>query len=383
MGKGYSQYLQGDCLNTPLNNTMEFFKAVNLNLAFSSPNCSNQRVSGFFGCGSSPLLTPPKPYTYQIPPNYIPPSDTIVYGRMYGKSSDTDVKTLTFLDGSDVWFNSTEVAPWAPTAYCPFPYNVYNRSGPAFSQSSCYGSMVRKLANNNTYIDRLMYDWVDASLEVPWVDYNYKLCQEPCKTKNWLIMSQPATSLYTSIPEPFLITSHYEQSGSAVPSSSLYGGNLYIPFCDPMPVRSADGTPRGYYTGLSFLPIFGQASIVFPTQPYLPPDQWSPVPPPNTPKVNPRNAFFSIELWTFFRGTSLDPNFIVGSPLISKVRFYLYSLAPGGPGQSRDWRFPFRILFQDTVYADYATPIDCNIIGSGTPLRITLNQTNIKCLVTY
>jgi hypothetical protein len=242
--------------------------------------------------------------------------------------------------------------------------------------------MTRKLNNNNTYIDRLMYDWIDSGLEVPASDYGYKFCSEPCRTKNWLIMSHPATSLWTSIPEPFKITSHYEQSGSAVPSNAAYGGNLYIPFCDPMNVRAADGTLLGQYTGLSFVCIYGQASIVFPVIPYLPPDPYSPVPPPNTPTVDPKKAFYSYEIWSFFRGTSVDPNVPLGSPLISKIRFWLYSLAPGGPGQTRDWRYPFRIIYQSSVYADYPTNINCNIIGGATE-QIIVNQTNIKGLITY
>lgn len=382
MGAGYSTYLQAECLNTPLNNNIDLFKTITSHVVFSSPDCSNQRESGFFGCQSSPLLSPPVPYTENIPENYIPVSETVVYGKLYGKTGNTNPVLLTALNGDPVYFNSTEFAPWTNVKYCPAPYNVYNRSGPAFENCHCYGSLQRKLNNNNTYQDRLYYDFIDSGVQVPHPDYTFKQCGTGCPTNNWLIFSQPATNFWTSIPEPFKITTHFEQSGSACPSSPSYGGNLYIPFCDNMPVRKSDGTLAGYYTGLAFSLVYGQCSVVFPVRPYLPPDPYSPVPPPNTPEVDPKKAMWSVEMSTYFRGTSVDPGYEIGSPLLSKIRFWLYSLAPGGPGQTRDWRFPFRILYQSSVYADYPTIIDCNVIGSG-PYRITLNQTNVKVLITY
>lgn len=387
MGKGYSQYLRGDCLNTPENNNMALFKTVNAHLVFSSPECTNQRTSGFFACGSYPFLVPPVNYTEQIPQNYIPPGDTIVYGKLYGKSQDTTPITLKDLKGNDVYFNSTEIQPWLPVPYCPMPYNIYQRSGPAFTNCHCYGAMVRRLANNNNYENRANYEWVDAAMQLPYSGYaeRFPVCGEGCTTTNWLIMSNPAMPMWTSNDNPLVITTHYEQSGYNCPSNASNGGNLYIPFCAPMNVREADGNLLGQYTGIGFSLIYGQGSIVFPTRPYLPPDEWSPVPPPNTPEVNPRRAFWSLEVSYFFRGTSVDPvNKPLGSPLIGKMRFYLYSLAPGGPGQSRDWRFPFRILFQQSIYGDFRTPIELNVLTSPVTTQvINVNMTNMKALVTY
>jgi len=383
MGQGYAEQVQADCLSVPENNSMNFFRNVNVNITFSSPECSNQRDSGFFACGSSPLLTPPKPYTQTFPQNYIATADSIVYGRLYGQSSGTDIKELTFYNGDPVYFSANDFAPWLPTTYCPFPYNRYTRSGPAFTMPHCYGTMRNKLKYDNSYFDRLNHEWIDAGVQVPYPDYNYKLCGKGCPTKNWLIMAHPATQLWTSNPEPFKIKNFYEESGYPVPNSALYGGNYFVPFCAPMNVRKADGTLAGQYYGLSYLTIFCPAVIVFPVNPYLPPDPYSPVPPPNTPKVNPNRAFYSLEVWTFLTGRSSQPNYPVGSPLLSKVRYWLYSLAPGGPGQTRDWRQPFRVIFQSTIYADYPTRIDCNIIGTTEKQRICINQTNMKVLTCY
>jgi hypothetical protein len=382
MGAGYSNYLKGDCLNTPEDNGMSFFKTVNTNIVFSSPNCNQQLNSGFFGCGSYPFLSPPSSYTEQIPQNYIPPSNSIMLGKNYGRSSNIDVVTLkTYTNNDDVYFNNTELNPWKPKKYCPAPYNINNRSGPAYTNCHAYGSMVRKLANQNSYTDRLYFDWLDG-FQLPYAGYNWKTCNEPCVLNNWLIMSHPATFMYTSIPQPFLINDHFEESGSPCPSDATNGGLNYIPFCAPMNVRKSDGTLIGQYTGLSFCTVFGMANLAIPVRPYLPPDEWSPVPPPNTPEVNPRRMFIKMEVWCFWRGTSVDPNYLLGSPLIQKQAYYFYSLAPGGAGQSRDWRFPFRLIFAQGVYGNFDVPITLNIVGGGTQ-NIVSNLSNMKALVSY
>lgn len=374
MGKGYSLPLAGQCINDGNDSGLYFMKTVNMHVVWSSPTCSAQTDGGFFACGSSPFFTPPKPYTEPYPINYVPPSGSTSYGFIYGISENVPV-TLTGLNGDPLYFSAGDLAPWLPKTYCPPPYNVYNRAGPAYTNCHCYGAMTRRPANNNNYANRANYDFIDG-FEVPYADYNAKICGE-CKTKNWLIFSNPAQPLYTTVDEPFLISTHFEQSGSAAPSDSANGGNLYVPFCAPMNVRKEDGTIVGQYTGLAVSAVFGMASLAYGfANPYLPPNEWSPNPPPK-PKVDSHRAFYSLELSTYFRGTSTDSSYVVGSPLLSRQRYWLYS----GPNTG-NWRYPFRIMFQTTLYATNPTTIRLNVLG-GTTQDLTLNNTNQKILVTY
>lgn len=380
MGKGYNTLIQGDCLNIPQDNSVPLFKTINCHLVWSSPQCSNQRNSGIFGCKAGSLV-PTIPYTEQIPLNYIPPSDAVVFGKVYGQNLNPT--TLKTIGGEDIFFNYNDLTPWLPRKYCPVPYNIYDKSGPSFTNCHCFGGLIRKMADVNSYQNRLDFDFVDSNMKVPYPRWEKYGCGQKCETYNWLSYTHPASSLYTSIPEPFKITTHFEQSGSPVPSDATKGGNLYLPFCSPMNVRDTNGVVIGRYTGLSFGIIFGQANINMPVRPYLPYDEWTVEPDPTKyPEVDPHKVFYSCDVWVFMRGVTEPDKLPLGSPLLGKIRYYLYSKAPGAPGQIADWRFPFRILFQQGVYGDLPMDVSLNLVGGGTQ-GIKLNFTNQKILVTY
>lgn len=378
MGRGLSYKLRGQCINAGSDSGLYFFKTVNLNMVWSSPTCSAQTQGGFFACGSSPFFPPPneRPGTEGYPINYVG-NNGLVYGKSYGKSQFDPIE-LTTLTGNPVYFNATDFAPWRPVNYCPPPLNRESRSGPAFKNCHVYGAMTRRLANNNNYTGRAEYEFVDG-FEVPYADYNIKLCGDGCPTKNWLIFSNPAQPLFSTVNQPFTILTHFEQSGEPAPSDPANGGNLYVPFCGNMNVRAEDGTVIGYYSGLSISAVFGMCSLAYGfADPYRPPDEWSPLPPPK-PKADPARAWYSLEVSVYFRGVTTNPDPIgtLGSPLIGKFRYYLYSGLSTG-----NWRYPFRVLFQDTIYATNPMRVNCNIIGEA-PQEIIINTTNQKALVSY
>lgn len=375
MGKGLSYRLPGQCVNDGANSGLYFFKTVNMHMVWSSPTCSTQMESGFFACGSDPLLVPPKAGTEKYPPNFIPTSDSVVFGRPYGKSFTTPTE-LTALNGDPVYFSQNDIAPWKPTTYCPPPLNRYSRAGPAYNNCHLYGAMNRRKANNNNYTNRADYNFIDG-FEVPYADYKEKLCGTGCPTQNWLIFSNPAQPLFTTVNEPFTISTHFEQCGQPCPSDPNNGGNLYVPFCAPMRARKENGDVIGEYTGLAVSAVFGMCSLAYGfARPYLPPNEWDPSTPPK-PRVDSGRAFYSIEVSVYFTGNSTDPSYLLGSPLLGKYRYYLYS-AP----QNQKWKYPFRVLFQDTIYASNPMQIICNVINEG-PLTFTLNASNQKVLVTY
>jgi hypothetical protein len=386
MGKGFANRLSANCINKGLINDqpsgLNFLRTVNYHIVFSSPNCTQSMPGGFFSCGSSDLLTPPSPYTRPYPINYVAPSGSMTQAFAYGKSSSTEPTILRRLDGEQVYLTAADYAPLAPKPYCPAPYNIAKRAGPAFPIQSAFGSMQRRNPTLGNYPGRDNYDFLDASNTMPDVDRNVYLCEtgdKRCDSNNWLIYSGQGNDavlpIYTNCANPFLITTHWEQSETAAPYSPL--GQDYLPFCDPIPARLLDGTIIGYYTGLCFSLIFGASVLAYgPFPQYLPSDPYSPLPPPKPP-VDSHKAFYSVEIATFFRGQTTNANYPLGSPLLAKQRYWLYS-----GFNTPNWRFPFKFMCADSIYASNPFIIQVGVIGD-TDKELTLNFSNQKVLITY
>lgn len=380
--KGYAERLNANCFNNGANTGTNLLKTLSYHIVYSSPNCTAQLNGGFFACGSSDLLNPPVPYTRQYPPNYNPPSTSIVLGKKYGASSQTEPTVLTRLDGVPVWFSNADLAPLKPVPYCPQPYNIYKRSGPAYQNCTAYGSLNRTNPTLPIPLNRKEYAFLDAFITVPDPERNVKLCEtgdKVCATNNWLTVAGLGDDLllplFTTIPEPFLITTHYEQSKSPAPFD--INGNSFIPFCNYLAARLETGEQIGYYSGICFSLIFSPAAITYgPVNPYLPQNEWSPVPPPKPP-VDPHRAFYTLELSTFFRGHTTDVRFPIGSPLISKQRYYLYV----GP-ENTNYQYPFRILFQESIYGSNPIQLTFNTVGAA-PTTLPIDLTGQKVLITY
>jgi hypothetical protein len=306
--------------------------------------------------------------------------------RYYGR--DNPLVNLTTLNGTPVWFDTNEINPWRKKFYCPAPYNRYDRAGPAITTPHCYGSATRKPMTAPAYKNRQAYSFVD-SFELPHSEYKdlNEICGPGCKIRNFLIFmggvgGSSADYIYCTQPEPFLVDTHFEQCGESPSTDTSKGGLMNIPFSAPMNARLADGKLIGSYKAFAFSIVFGNCALVAPINPYLPPDEWSTALPPR-PKVNPLNQFFSAQVSVYMVGESLDPDDIVlGSPLLTRYRYYFYS-KPGGDGQTLDWRYPFRVLGQQTIYGSEPVTLALNVLQQPTQEQIYLNFTNARLLVTY
>lgn len=377
---GYAQRLNANCNNNGSNTGANLLKTLNYHIVFSSPTCTTPLEGGFFACGAD-SLTPTTPFTQKYPPNYNPPSGSTVLGKEYGSSSQTESTILTRLDGEPVWFTQADLYPLRKVFFCPPPYAVYTRSGPAFSNCTCYGSLDRADPTKPIPTNRTNYKFLDANITVPDPERNVKFCETGngiCATNNWLTVAALGNDLllplFTSIPQPFTVQTHFEQSNSPAPFNSL--GENYIPFCENLACRLESGAQIGYYSGLCFSFIFSPGVITYgPINQYLPQNEWSPALPPK-PVVDPHRAFYTCELSTYFRGHTTDPTYPVGSPLISKQRYYLYV----GTENVR-YQYPFRILFQESVYASNPFKITLNTIDAS-PTVFDLDFTGQKVLVT-
>lgn len=384
--QGFSERVSAYCLQDGFINNqasgLNFLKTVNYHIVYSSPNCTQNMPSGFFACGSSDLLVPPVPFTRPYPVNFVAPSGSLCQAFAYGKSSSTDPTTLTRLDGQPVYLSAADYAPLAPKPYCSAPYNIAKREGPAFPIQTAFGSMNRRNPALGNYTGRKTYNFLDSSYSMPDPERNTYLCEvgdKRCPTYNWLTFAGQGNDavlpIYTSCPNPFLITSHYEQSGEATPYNAL--GQDYLPFCAPIPARLDDGTQIGYYSGLCYSILFGVNVLSYGAFPqYLPQDPYSPALPPKPP-VNSHYAFYSVEISTYFRGHTTNANYPLGSPLISKQRYWLYSGL-----NTPNWRYPFKFMCADTIYASNPFKIKFTVIGDGDK-EMTLNFSNQKLLVTY
>jgi len=381
MGSGYSNRLLGQCVNSGSNSGVEFLRTVSFNIAYSSMNCTSGVDGNYMACGSSPLFTPPVAGTEPYPQNYIPPSGTMPFCPIYGLSDGTIPVELTRLDGEPVWFTSADVAPWQGRSYCPPPYDRGKAYGPSFKSCTCFGSMEKKDPTTGMYVNRESYDFVDG-FEVPDPDRQVKICGQGCPTRNWLIFSGAGNDavipIFSSVAEPFKINTHYENSGESAPSSPNYGGDRFIPFCAPINCRRETGEVIGQYTGLCFSAVFGMSNLAYAfANPYLPSDPFTPLPPPKPP-VDSHRFFASLELSTYFTGITSDGNFPLGSPLINKTRYWIYSSATITP-----WRYPLKIMFSSGIYLSNPFFIRMNVIGDPTPFDLKMNLTNQKVYVSY
>lgn len=358
MGIGYAESpITATCLNQVANNFKPLFPFVNVHTVFSSPTCGQNRTSGIFGCKTSGTENIPISYTF---PN------TLIQSKKYGVENKT--VNLKSYSNVDVYFNIADISSILPRQYCPSPFLTYT-SGPSLTTAHCY----THLKSRTNYQDRLNYNFVDSSIQIPDNDL-----PDDCKTNNWLIFSNPAAKFYTNnITDPFKVISFYEQSGNSPSSDSTKGGNNYMPFCTPITARDQTGVALGQYTGLTFLYKFGQAINIVPFRPYLPYDPYTTI--PNTTRVNPNALFYSLEVDVFWRGS----NNILGSPLLNRIRYWFYSKAPGGEGQPVAYYDPFALIFKDTGFTyDWSFDLNLNIIGSAQQ-TITINLSNMQNLVTY
>ena len=379
---GYAERINANCFNNGNNTGTNLLKTLSYHIVYSSPNCSTPIDGGFFACGSSNLLVPPVPYTQPYPINYVPPSGSCVLGQIYGTSSQTEPTTLTRLDGQPVWFTAGDMAPIDEKSYCPAPYNVAKRAGPAYPNCTAFGSLNRADPTDPIPTNRQYYEFLDAFLTVPDAERNINLCEtgdKICPTNNWLTVAGLGDDLllplFTSIMNPFVITTHFEQSGTAAPYNAL--GNGYIPFCANLNARLETGEIIGYYSGICFSLIFSPAAITYgPINQYLPQNNWNPAPPPRPP-VDSHRAFYTLEMSTYYKGHTLDGNFPIGSPLISKQRYYLY-VAP----ENTYYQYPFRILFAQGLQGSNPIKVTYNVIGTD-PTTLDMNLTGQKVLITY
>lgn len=371
MGKSYSVRIRGDCVNVPQDNNMMLFKTVNCHIVCSSPNC-NPFESGLMGCKAS-NFSPMTPYTEVIPEGYVFPN-SLNMGRKYGGDTTDKSMQLKTPSGKYIYFNSSDYDKIKKRSYCPY-YRGYAQ-GPAVQSAHCFVDLQRKLNNVNTYENRLEYDFVDAYQTIP--EGADPVCGKGCKTNNWLGFVHPAASLYTSITEPFRISNFYEESGESPSTNSSLGGFNFIPFCSSITARDSDGTALGSYIGYTFVAIFGLNCSNFPCKRYLPEDPYDTAP-TNKRKINPRMAIYGLELWAFWVGAGG-----IGSPLISKHRFWFNSLAPGNMGQISNWMKPFAILFKTPgFYGGNSKIVNCRVLNQPDVKDIEINLTNLQGLITY
>lgn len=377
MGKGYSYRIEAECLENPVKNNMDFFNTINCHIAMHSPACGQQN-GGIFGCGTSMTGVPS---TQPISVAYVLPNE-LVLGKIYG-STNKDVSLMSRTSREVYFTNSDAVNYILPREFCLPPYNRYKASGPPLQNAHCYQVLSRREFDQANYIKRLDHDFVDSYREMPEEDITdrSRQCGDGCLSKNWLAFSHPAQDLYTTIPQPFLITTHFEQSGASPSQDTSGGGNNFMPFCAPIEayVKNDAGTPTkiGNYIGYSFVTIFGASNLTFPVKKYLPFDEWDPEPKPG--RVRPTRSFYSIEVWIFMVGS----NNALGSPLLNKIRFYLYSKAPGEPGQRKNWTNPFIVCFQQGYGSGYSFNLNCRILGRTDTPTAVLNFTGMQILITY
>jgi hypothetical protein len=369
MGRSYGKYIRGDCFNTIQRNSGPLLRTLTAHTVMGSFTCGQPTQSTITGCNGNAFF-PADTDKQFIPQQYIF-GNSLVLARFYGDK--TPLVNLTDIDGNPVFFTQATVNTLKPRQLCPPLYNRTFAQGPSISNSHLFASMPRKFNYDNEYVDRLNYEWTDALVQMPIAPYDEQICGPGCTIRDWLAVLHPATSLYTSIPEPFKITTHYEQSGSPVPNNPIYYANNYLPFCTPIPVKKADGTAFGNYTGYSTVMIFGESRHVFPAKPYLPPDPYNNEMPPK--QINPAAVIYSMEVWWFF----VADNPLLGSPLLSKIRYYYYSTNPSTPL----YYTPFQIMFSQTgIPSSFDFGVNFNVLNKPCPELITLNLSNLRILVT-
>lgn len=247
------------------------------------------------------------------------------YGIRYGKTSST--VSLTTIQGDDVYFSSDDLQAWRLRPVAPQVF--WYAQGPPVITGHLVKEVRRRLKgvsgqNNSNYVNR--YDFYFTDADNP----------HDGNGIDWLGPMHPASFMWTNkgVSEPFLATTHYEQSGTNITQVNYSQG--YIPFCDPMPVRNEFGTQIGSYVGYTCLhyasPAFIHQPIVnqdpcLPPKKYLPNDYYQVTPNPDGSynRVVPTNQFIQVETHWFIASTSVDPSNPIGSPKIGSTRHWFYN----------------------------------------------------------
>ena len=338
MGKGWNEYIDGNCLFTVQNNNIKLFRTITAHVAFNSPT-GNGYKSGVFACGQNKSYFDGTPFTpyygTQIIPDFYNPPNASVFRANYIYNNTTDNVNLKTYDNQPVFFCEADLEYWHKRPMY-FPNNLYQlfAAGPSVQSSHAWEKLQRKPNYANTYVDRFNYSFLDYSDPIiptttstttpepgPGTTTTPAPEPPPCQINDFLIYQHPANSLYTNLQQPFVANELYEDSGEFPPRQSEAGGKNFLPFCNPLNVRDGDGNILGQYVGNTFNFIFGQATMSFPVQPYIPRDPNSSL--PNPPYVNPRQAFYSLEMLVYLASDNDE----LASPCIGKKRFWLYSNA--------------------------------------------------------
>lgn len=342
MGAGSMAYtVSGVCARTLLSNTRVNclpLRRLVVHTRFASP-FSNDFV-GTFGCGKyapfnvdgtqNVTMTLPPPFTmsqglmYGLRPKGVPevinPGTPIVY------PTDPEPKVL-----EDVWFDPSDLVPWQWRQLGMM--SNFQTSGPALQKFHMAIPIRRRLKkltgpNNNNYIGRETWNFVDASLKI----FNQS---------DWLGPLHPAQHFWTNlgIDEPFTINEYYEQTGYSPPAANL--NQWRVPFCTPMPIRNQLGDIIGYYTGYTATHYFSLAYVHFAdaTQKICAPDQTATyknvflpenyhievVPPATRPKIKHQNQLFQMETSFFMIAESVQNGPPLKSPRIGTIRWWHYA----------------------------------------------------------
>jgi len=401
MGAGaFAELLAGECIRKNVmagvysgSNIVFPFRQISVYSIIGTVGGNNQEASTC-GCGVNKLGdgTPSTTVlgTEPLPVGSLPSGTTsrgVIYGRFPANTYDVNnnpVK-LTALNGSPVWFKDAEFNPWRRRSKYASVGNTGYRtfaSGPPLKHGILCMSLRRRLKrkeshNNRDYRGRMAFDFIAAKDPV----YGQS---------DWLGPFHPAGYFWTneSVPEPFLLKTHYEDAGSSPKTDTESAFKFHIPFCNPMPVYKQDGTSLGNYTGYTMQHFFSMGFVHFgeakgwvpdPGKPgsykeenvFLPDDYRSPVNPQtgkHTMKVMVREQLFSLSSYLFM--TSDNP--ALGSPLIAGTRYWWYN-----NGQYVNEPFinaPYLCGFVSPIMAPNAWifPVEFNIIGKSDPERILI-----------
>ena len=357
MGHGaYAELLNGDCIrknsragNYGSTNIVFPYRQISLYTFIGTVGGNNQTASTC-ACGintdaeGSPVTD--KTGTQALPVVSLPSttySRGIRYGRHPANTVSLDGEAITFnmrSNGDAVYFKSSELEPWRQRSKF-FPHIIGDTgyksfaSGPPLKHGIVCMSLRRRLkrkepTNNRDYAGRMAFDFQDAD--------------EPIYGQtDWMGPVHPAGYFWTNedTPEPFLVRDYYEQGGASPATATDPAFKGIIPFCNPMPVYSQNGTQVGSYVGYAMQHYFSMGFIHFaeatnyvpnPNKPgdytektvFLPDDYRSPINPvtgKHTMQVKLREQFFSLSTNLYMVGD----NGSLGSPKVASARFWWYN----------------------------------------------------------
>lgn len=371
MAQGWNHAIKGTCLNTVQNNNFKLFRTITAHCVMNSPTGVGF-PAGVFACGTNAPFTTAQG-TRIIPDMYVVPSGTISRANYIYNQTNEDVNLKTF-NNETVYFCEDDLVYWrARPLYVPNIYNMF-ASGPALQCSHAWDKLSRKPNYANTYAGRYEYDFLDAASPITptTTTTTGPASPIPCSIQDYLVYMHPATSLYSNLSEPFTATDFYEQSGSLPPRESVNGGKNFMPFCNPLNVRDNQNNILGQYIGYTFNFIFGQANMSFPVAPYLPPDPTSNL--PNPPPVNPRQAFYSLELLVYL----VSDNDNLASPCIGRKRFWYYSKA--GLSGGDNWFSPYFAMYLGPMNSTWQFNVVFPYTAGGSE-NIVFNLSDLSVLV--